>query len=585
MDERVSLSELAAAGLYLRPAEAAAVVAAACREHAAGRLPGVPTAQVIRLTADGRVVAEGPIGADSAGVARAALLLQDLTGGFDAPPEFRAPGAMRLVVARALGSLDVPPYASLDEFCAAIDRFASPDLPAVVRGLFTAWRAASGAVPPDPIAADDNPGVTISDIRRARRATGLTLDDVSAKTRIPAPLLRELEWGYLSNWPAGRTGRTQLTTYAQAVGLDERLVLRVAWPLLKAAATSRGGAKRLALPAEERGPGTAHVPIAASMMPTAERQVVVPQAPATRLRRVPLLVPLAAAAILIFGLLPASWRPDAPAIVWSAAAPQPARTAALAAPLRIDTVVADSNASDAPASAGAVDVAFVEPPAEDGEGSLRITRVAEADAHIDHARVSPDGGMVAFDSDRDGASALYVAGADGRHVHRVSGAGSAACPAWSPDGRRIAFIKTEAADPDVWNLWTVDVATGELHRRTHYRDGAVRGASWFPDGRRLAFSRADRLRVLDIGTGTARVFRAPRPGRALGMPAVSPDGQRIIVAVAGDGVWQVKVRDGSMRQVLADGTAEGFTWSSDGSQVAFHSQRANGWRILVTGRQ
>ena len=125
MSTRVSLAELAAADIRLRPAEAVAIVAAICRQHTAGTLRGIPSPGVIRLTRDGDVVAEGPITTAQDEVARAALLLTDLLSGFDALPEYRASGALRLAIARALGTMDLPPYASLDEFCAALTRFAT----------------------------------------------------------------------------------------------------------------------------------------------------------------------------------------------------------------------------------------------------------------------------------------------------------------------------------------------------------------------------------------------------------------------------------------------------------------------------
>src|SRR3954466_10942818 len=115
MPTRVSLTELTQAGVRLRPAEAVAVVAEICAQRHDGRLRGVPSANVIRLTQDGEVAAEGPVNTDGPPVAHAAQLLDDLLPGFDAPPEFRAPGGLRLAIARALGTLDLPPFATLDE--------------------------------------------------------------------------------------------------------------------------------------------------------------------------------------------------------------------------------------------------------------------------------------------------------------------------------------------------------------------------------------------------------------------------------------------------------------------------------------
>ena len=88
---------------------------------------------------------------------------------------------------------------------------------------------------------EDEPSapLTISDIRRARRATGLPLSEIAERSRIPVDLLRQLEWGYLRNWPEGLYGRTQLVRYSRASGLDEQLVIETVWPMLNAGAEAR----------------------------------------------------------------------------------------------------------------------------------------------------------------------------------------------------------------------------------------------------------------------------------------------------------------------------------------------------------
>lgn len=227
MTSRVSLTELAAAGIRLRPAEAATLVAEICRQQRAGQLRGIPSAGVIRITRDGDVVAEGPVTTNQDVVRCAAHLLNALVGGFEAPPEYRASGALQLVIARALRTLDLPSYETLDEFCAALDRFATLDVHAAARDLFKDWIRTR--MPREAIAAP----LTISDVRRARRATGLMLQDIAAVAGVPAARLRDLEWGDVRQWRADAEGRDQVTRYARAAGLDEQLVLSIAWPMIE----------------------------------------------------------------------------------------------------------------------------------------------------------------------------------------------------------------------------------------------------------------------------------------------------------------------------------------------------------------
>ena len=134
-DSQVSLADLASAGVPITHIEAVTVVRDVVMRAAQGSLPGIPSAQVVRLHASGEVSVEGPIATDTRAVLRAGHLLQALLPGFEAPQELRVPGALRLVVTRALGTVDLPPYASLGDFAEALGRFSVPDLAATVRDL------------------------------------------------------------------------------------------------------------------------------------------------------------------------------------------------------------------------------------------------------------------------------------------------------------------------------------------------------------------------------------------------------------------------------------------------------------------
>ena len=239
-----SFADLSAAAISLRPVEAVTIVRELALRVERGELRGVPSAHVIRLSASGMVSVGGPMAADSRSVARAAHLLDTLLPPINDPA--RVPGALRLVLARALGTLDLPPYPSLDSFAQALSRFASDDLEGTVRALVARQpapadppraRRLSDATPAEvyDLAVREGTGtargaqtrperspLTISDIRRARRATGLTLAEISERSHISIRLLRELEWGYLRNWPGSDVGRHQLVRYAHAAGLDDQ---------------------------------------------------------------------------------------------------------------------------------------------------------------------------------------------------------------------------------------------------------------------------------------------------------------------------------------------------------------------------
>jgi len=212
---------------------------------------------------------------------------------------------------------------------------------------------------------------------------------------------------------------------------------------------------------------------------------------------------------------------------------------------------------------------------------LGVMTIVDDGARNYHVQPSPDGSQVAFDSDRDGERGVYVARRDGMNVRRISGAGFAALPAWAPDGRRIAYIRAEADNPSVWNLWVQSLGDDRAARMTSYRSGQTWTGSWFADNRHICYSHDDALVVLDVIEGTIRTFPSPLPRIRVAAPAVSPDGTRVIFHVAGHGLWILDLDDGAMRSILDDPSAAEFAWSPDGRRVAFHSRRDDRWGILV----
>ena len=211
----------------------------------------------------------------------------------------------------------------------------------------------------------------------------------------------------------------------------------------------------------------------------------------------------------------------------------------------------------------------------------RVSAVRSEAARNYHPRVSPDGTLIAFDSDRDGDRGVYVTARDGSHVQRVSGPGYAAVPSWSPDMKRLAFIRGEATRPRVWNLWLRDLESGALQRHTAFRSGQVWGASWFPDARSICYSHDEQLIISHFDAREDIVIETPRRGHLVRTPAVSPDGRRVVFQVFRDGVWLLDVQTRSMRRILDDATAEEFAWSPDGGRIAYHSRRDGDWKIWV----
>lgn len=101
--------------------------------------------------------------------------------------------------------------------------------------------------------------------------------------------------------------------------------------------------------------------------------------------------------------------------------------------------------------------------AEEGATPERLTELGE---YVGHLAWSPDGAKIAFDRLYDGQAEIAVLQIESGEIRRLTDrAGNDMVPAWSPDGRFIAFAG-EPAGSGNWDLWTVDVESLEINRLT-----------------------------------------------------------------------------------------------------------------------
>jgi tricorn protease len=124
----------------------------------------------------------------------------------------------------------------------------------------------------------------------------------------------------------------------------------------------------------------------------------------------------------------------------------------------------------------------------------RPSRVSAAGQLEDYA-LSPKGERALFTARGDIFTAPIEAGPT-RNLTHSSGAHDKAA-AWSPDGRRIAFLSDRTGEEE---LYLVDQAGGEPEQLTKNGAGMRFGPAWSPDGRRIAFSdQTGKVWVFDLG--------------------------------------------------------------------------------------
>ena len=168
-------------------------------------------------------------------------------------------------------------------------------------------------------------------------------------------------------------------------------------------------------------------------------------------------------------------------------------------------------------------------------------------------------------------------------------------PAFSPDGRALAFVRQSAGY--IADIYLMQVAGGETRRLT-YNDQPTRGLAWTPDGREIVFS----LQLGGVPSNNSSLWRISSLG---GMPellsgtgggaiypAISRQGSRLIYSrrTSDRNIWRLELsglttaRNRPARLIASTRTDFFPQISPDGERIAFESNRSGSPEVWVCDR-
>jgi TolB protein len=205
---------------------------------------------------------------------------------------------------------------------------------------------------------------------------------------------------------------------------------------------------------------------------------------------------------------------------------------------------------------------------------------------------SPDGRTLAYVSYRLGAPDIFLASIyEGKSTNLTNGKGAQAfAPAWSPDGTKITYASNKSGNMEIW----IANADGSGAHKITSSPGLNTAPCWSPTGQEIAFtsSRSGAPQIYLMDSEGLNVRRLTTVGSWNDAPAWNPSKQYSEIAYTsrlevGLG-FQVAVLDlvsHQVRQITEGrGSCEYPAWAPNGRHLVFACNHGGNWQITVSDR-
>ena len=202
-------------------------------------------------------------------------------------------------------------------------------------------------------------------------------------------------------------------------------------------------------------------------------------------------------------------------------------------------------------------------------------------------------GQIAFASDRTGLPQIFIENVDGTGLAQLTKQDNGACqPSWSPDGTRLVFTSPCHGRGDFLDgaysdssLYMMNADGSNIQQLTNV-PGADFDPAWSPDGKKIAFTslRDGNKQIYTLDVDSLAVTRLTKLDVNVenSEPAWSPEGKEIAYLVKRVGTYQVWVMKSTGQdnvQLARSGQSLWDylpAWSSDGNVILFSQRNANG---------